>query len=126
MAGSPTFALHISLTVSPKSVYLNLAELLLENISQMPDIDSLLATDEANVREMQKLFAGYQGLPELLNTASILYTTCSRALGQALSHEVNSLPRDTSPDSPIVAEVVVKWQRGLLFARIGTLYATAV
>src|SRR5712692_1626978 len=30
MAGSPTFALHISLTVSPKSVYLNLAELLLD------------------------------------------------------------------------------------------------
>lgn len=92
----------------------------------MPDIDSLLATAEANVREMRKLFAGYQGLPELLNTASVLYTTCSRAMGQALSHEVNGLPRDTSPDSPIVAEVLVKWQRGLLFARVGVLYATAV
>ena len=53
---------------------------------------------------MQKLFAGYQELPELLNTASVLYTTCSRALEQALSHEVNGLPRDISPESPIVAE----------------------
>jgi hypothetical protein len=29
MAGQPTFAVHISLTVSPKSVYLDLAERLL-------------------------------------------------------------------------------------------------
>src|SRR5712691_1153438 len=36
MAGSPTFALHISLTVSPKSVYLNLAELLLEMLKPFP------------------------------------------------------------------------------------------
>src|SRR5712691_4661561 len=35
MAGSPTFALHISLTVSPKSVYLNLAELLLFKVMML-------------------------------------------------------------------------------------------
>jgi hypothetical protein len=95
-------------------------------MSQMPDIDSLLEADEKNVREMQKLFANYQGLPDLLNTASILYKTCGRAFGQALSYETGGLPRDTDPDSSVVAAMVVKWQRGLLFTRIGVLYATAV
>jgi hypothetical protein len=95
-------------------------------MSLMPDIDRLLAADEKNIREMQKLFAGYQGLSELLNEASVLYTTCSRAFGQTLIHEINSLPRDTPPDSPVEAEVVVKQFRALLFARIGVLYATAV
>jgi hypothetical protein len=92
----------------------------------MPDIDSLLAADEANVREMQNLFTSYQGLPELLNTASVLYKTCNHALGQALSHEINGLPHDLPLDSPIVAEAQAKYQRGLLFARVGVLYATAV
>src|SRR5436309_6815740 len=32
MAGQPTFAVHISLTVSPKSVYLDLAERLLGSV----------------------------------------------------------------------------------------------
>jgi hypothetical protein len=92
----------------------------------MPDIDSLLAADEKNAREMQKLFASYQGLPELLNEASILYTTCSRAFGQTLSHEMNRLPRDTPPDKVVIAELLAKRHRAFLFTRIGVLYATAV
>jgi hypothetical protein len=42
-------------------------------MSLIPDIDGLLKADETNVREMQKLVAGYQGLSELLNEASVLY-----------------------------------------------------
>ena len=76
---------------------------------------------------MRQVFTDYsQELPELLNAASELYTTCSRAFGQALSAEINGLPRNTSPDSPLVEEVRGKWQRGLLLNRIGILYATAV
>lgn len=97
------------------------------NMSEMPEIDSLLEADEKNVREMQKVFAGYQGLPELLNEAAVLYKTCSRAFGQALSQEVSGLPRDLPLDNrSIVAEFVAKSHRGLLFTRIGVLYATAV
>jgi hypothetical protein len=92
----------------------------------MPDIDGLLKADETNVREIQKLFAGYQGLSELLNEASILYATCSRVFGQTLSYELNNLPHDTPPDSPVVAKVLANRYRALLFARIGGLYATAV
>ena len=96
-------------------------------MSQMPDIDSLLEADEKNVREMQKLFADYQGLPELLNEAVVLYKTCNRAFGQALSQEVSSLPHDLPLDKGlIVAEFMAKHQRGLLFTRIGVLYGTAV
>jgi len=76
-----------------------------------------------NVRDMQKLFAGFQGLSELLNEASVLYTTCIRAFDQTLSHELNSLPRNTPPDSPLVAEAVANRHRTLLFARIGVLYS---
>jgi hypothetical protein len=75
---------------------------------------------------MQKLFASYQGLPELINEASVLYTACSRVFGQTLSHEINSLPRDTPPDNIVIAELVVKRQRALLFTRIGVLYGTAI
>lgn len=93
----------------------------------MPDIDSLLEADEKNVREMQKLFADYQGLPELLNEAVVLYKTCNRVFGQALSQEVSGLPHDLPLDkSLIVAEFTAKHQRGLLFTRIGVLYGTAV
>src|SRR5713101_6812516 len=96
-------------------------------MSQMPDIDSLLEADEKNVREMQKLFAGCQGLPELLNEAVVLYKTCNRAFGQALSQEISGLPHDLPLDnSSYRADFVTKHQRGLLFARIGVLYATAV
>ena len=95
-------------------------------MSQMPDIDGLLEADEKNVREMHKLFADYQGLPELLNEVSVLYTTCNRAFGQTLTHEINSLPDDIPFDSPVVAEVLAKRQRGLLFTRIGVLYGTAI
>jgi hypothetical protein len=95
-------------------------------MSLMPDIDRLLEADEKNVREMQKLFANYQGLPDLLDTASVLHKTCSHALGQALSHEINHLPRDLPLDSPLVAEVQTKYQQGFLFARLGVLYAAAV
>jgi hypothetical protein len=95
-------------------------------MSQMPDIDNLLAADEKNVREMQRLFASYQGLPDLLNEASVLYTTCSRAFGQTLSHEINSLPRNTHPDKHVIAELLAKRHRALLFTRIGVLYGTAI
>jgi hypothetical protein len=95
-------------------------------MSQMPDINSLLAADEKNAREMQRLFASYQGLPELLNEASVLYSTCSRAFGQTLSHEVNSLPRDMPPDKQVIAELLAKRHRALLFTRISVLYGTAV
>jgi hypothetical protein len=95
-------------------------------MSQMPDIDSLLEADEKNASEMQKLFASYQGLPELLNKVSVLYSTCSRAFGQTLSHEIKSLPRDTPPDRLVVAKLLAKRHRGLLFTRIGVLYGTAV
>jgi len=92
----------------------------------MPDIDSLLGADEKNVLEMQKLFASYQGLSELLNEASVLYTTCSRVFGQTLSHEINRLPRDTPPDKIVIAEALAKRHRALLFTRICVLYGTAV
>jgi hypothetical protein len=96
-------------------------------MSQMPDIESLLEADEKNVREMQKVFADYGELPQLLNEAMILYTTCNRAFGQALSQEISSLPCDLPLDkSPIVAEFTAKHQRGLLFSRIGVLYGAAV
>lgn len=75
---------------------------------------------------MQKLFVSYQGVPDLLNEASVSYTTCSRVFGQMLSHEINSLPRDTPPDSLIVAELLAKRHRALLFTRISILYITAV
>src|SRR5262249_35838303 len=96
-------------------------------MSQMPDIESLLEADEKNVREMQKVFTDYGELPQLLNEVMVLYTTCNRAFGQAVSQEVSDLPRDLPPDkSPIVAELMAKHQRGLLFTRIGVLYGTAV
>jgi hypothetical protein len=95
-------------------------------MSQMSDIEGLLAADEKNVREMQRLFASYKGLPELLNEASVLYTTCSRAFGQTLSREINSLPRDTPPDRFIVAELLAQRHRALLFTRIGVLYQIRV
>jgi hypothetical protein len=84
-------------------------------MSQMPDIDRLLAADEANIHTMDKVFTGYSHeLPELLNTASELYQTCCRAFGQALSDESRGLVNNAAVD------------RGLLLARIGILYATAV
>src|SRR5712691_2809329 len=90
---------------------------------QIPEIDRLLAADEANVQTMRKVFTDYsQELPELLNTASELYTTCSRAFGQALSDETRGLLIDNSAVEKIQAKV----QRGLLLARIGVLYSTAV
>ena len=92
----------------------------------MPDIEGLLGADEKNVRQMQRLFASYKGLPELLNEASVLYTTCSRAFGQTLGHEINSLPRGTPPDKHIIAGLLAKRHCALLFTRIGVLYATAV
>jgi hypothetical protein len=95
-------------------------------MSQMPNIDGLLEADEKNVRRMRELFAGYQGLSELLDEASVLYTTCCHAFGQTLNYEINSLPRDTPPDSPVVGKMLAKRYRCLLFTRIGVLYATAV
>src|SRR5262245_52163731 len=92
----------------------------------MPDIDRLLEAYDKNVRSMQQFFQGYQGLSELLNEASVLYSTCSRALSQTLSHEFHHLPTDTSPDDPVVAEVLASHYRALLFPRIGVLYVTAV
>jgi hypothetical protein len=71
-------------------------------------------------------FASYRGLPKPLNEASVLYTTCSHAFGQILIHEINSLPRDTPPDTLVVAQLLAKRHRALLFTRIGVLYATAV
>jgi hypothetical protein len=81
-------------------------------MSQMPDIYRLLEADEKNVREMQKYFAGYQGLSELLNEASVLYTKCCDAFGQTLSHEMNNL-RDTPPDSPVLALTITHNFRAL-------------
>lgn len=92
----------------------------------MPDIDELLEADERNVREMRRLFAGYQGLSELLNEAAVLYATCSRAFGQTLNDELNSLPRDTRPDDSVVAALLADRYRALLFARIGVFYSAAV
>src|SRR5262249_27179543 len=97
-----------------------------ENMSQMPDIDRLLEVDGKNVRAMQKVFAGYQGLPELLNEAVVLHQTCSRALEQALRHESHHQPYDLPLDSPITAGVEAKLFRSFLFARLGNLYAAAV
>jgi hypothetical protein len=97
-----------------------------EYMSLMPDIDRLLETDERNAREMHRFFAGYQGLSELLNEASVLYATCSRTFGQTLNHELNSLPRDTRPDSSVVTELLSDRYRALLFARIGVFYSAAV
>ena len=92
-------------------------------MSQIPDIDRLLAADEANVRSMRKVFDNYsKELPELLNTASELYGTCSRVFGQAISDETSGL----QPDSSIVENIQVKFYRGLLLARIGVLYGSAV
>jgi hypothetical protein len=95
-------------------------------MSDMPEIDKLLAADEKNVPVMRTFFARYQGLPELLNTVSLVYSTCTHACGLALSPESNTLPRDTPPDSRVVEEALVKRYRALLFARIGNLYNTAV
>jgi hypothetical protein len=92
-------------------------------MSQIPDIDRLLAADEANVHTMRQVFTDYsKELPELLNTASELYTTCSRAFGEALSDETRGLLIDNS----LVEKIQAKFQRGLLLARIGVLYSTAV
>lgn len=91
-------------------------------MQQMPDIDSLLVADEANVHSMREVFTGYsQELPELLNTASVLYNTCCRAFGQTVSDEIGGLV-DDSADEKTKANL----QRGLLLARIGVLYSTAV
>jgi hypothetical protein len=95
-------------------------------MSLMPDIDRLLETDERNVREMHRFFAGFQGLSELLNEASVLYATCSRAFGQALNHKLNSFPRDIRPDDSIVRALLADRYRALLFARIGVFYSAAV
>jgi len=95
-------------------------------MSLMPDIDRLLETDEKNVREMHRCFAGYQGLSELLNEASVLYATCCRALGQTVNHELNSLPRDIRPDDSVVKALLADRYRALLFARIGVFYSAAV
>jgi hypothetical protein len=91
-------------------------------MSQMPDIDGLLSADEINVRQMQKLFENYQGLPELLNMASVLYSTCCRVFGQTLSQEMRGLPHDTA----VKQKVLAKLQRSLLLARIGVLYTMSV
>jgi hypothetical protein len=80
-------------------------------MSLMPDIDRLLETDERNVREMRRFFAGFQGLSELLNEASDLYQTCSRAFGQALNDKLNSFPRDIRPDESVVAALVATAMR---------------
>jgi hypothetical protein len=89
---------------------------------QMPDIDNLIAADKANVQKMRRVFADYSPeLPELLNTASVLYQTCCRAFGQTVSDEAASLV-----DSSAAEGMQAKLQRGLLLARIGVLYSTAV
>src|SRR5882672_1702938 len=95
-------------------------------MSLMPDIDRLLETDERNVHEMHRFFAGYQGLSELLNEASVLYTTCTRAFGQALNGELNNLRDDPRPDAAAMAVLPSDRCRALLFARVGVLYAAAV
>jgi len=95
-------------------------------MSLMPDIDRLLEVDERNVREMHRLFEGFHGLSELLNEASVLYQTCSRALGQTLNDKLNSFPRDIRPDDAVVATLLADRYRALLFARIGVFYSAAV
>jgi hypothetical protein len=71
---------------------------------------------------MRKLFADCSSaLPELLNTASVLYNTCCRAFGQTVSDEMGGLV-----DSLASEKMKVTLQRGLLLARIGVLYTTAV
>jgi hypothetical protein len=95
-------------------------------MSLMPDIDRLLDTDERNVREMQKFFAGFQGLSELLNEASVLYQTCSRAFGQTLNDKLDSFPRTIRPDDSIVKTLLADRYRALLFARMGVFYSAAV
>jgi len=89
----------------------------------MPEIDRLLAADEANVQTMRRVFADYSpALAELLNTAVELYQTGNRAFGQTLSNET----RGISPDGPAVERIQAIWLRGLLLTRIGVLYSTAV
>jgi hypothetical protein len=95
-------------------------------MSLMPDIDRLLESDERNVREMHRFFEGFQGLSELLNEASVLYQTCSRAFGQTLNDKLNSLPRDTHQDESVIAALLTDRYRALLFARIGVFYSAAV
>jgi hypothetical protein len=95
-------------------------------MSLMPDIEGLLEADERNVHEMQRLFAGFQGLSELLNEASVLYQTCSRAFGQALNDKLNSFPRDIRPDDAVVVALLADRYRALIFARIGVFYSAAV
>jgi hypothetical protein len=95
-------------------------------MSLMPDIDRLLAADETNVTEMRRVFAGFQGLSELLNEASVLYTTCTRALSQELYGDVHNLQNDPRQDAAVMAVLVSDRCRSLLFARVGVLYAAAV
>jgi hypothetical protein len=83
---------------------------------EMPEIDQLLAADEANVRTMRRVFAGVSDeLLDLLNEADALYRTCCRAFGQS----VNS-------NEAVVNQVQTQYIRGLLLAQIGTLYAMIV
>ena len=50
-------------------------------LNQMPDVDGLLDTDNANVPETKKLLAAFHpGLPEAINMPASLYTTLARVL----------------------------------------------
>src|SRR5262245_45788687 len=92
------------------------------HMSQMKELDVQIEADEANVRTMRKLFTDCSPtLPELLNTASVLYNTCCRAFGQTVSEEIGGLA-----DRSASEKMKVTLQRGLLLARIGVLYSTAV
>jgi hypothetical protein len=92
-------------------------------MTQMRDIERLLEADAANAQLMLGVFNDYsQELPDLLNGASELYATCCRAFGQTISEEFGGLPGDNAT----VGSIQVKLQRGLLLARIGVLYSTAI
>jgi len=75
---------------------------------EIPEIDELLKSDEANVRTMRKFFADVSAdLPIILNEVSVLYTTCCRAFGQGASEHTRTL-------AP--AELQAKVLQGLLLA----------
>jgi hypothetical protein len=90
---------------------------------EIPDIDQLLNTDEANVGTMREVFADVSpNLPRLLNQASVLYSTCCRSFGQGGSESSRAMISDRNAKEELKSMVI----RGLLLSQIGGLYAMAV
>jgi len=120
----------------------------------IPEIDKLLACDEENIKETRRFLSDFSGdLPEALNQAAVLYATAGRCFGQGLPDHFRALAAEIAAfglntiaeleaklDAPAPAgqeaahrqalDVLNRYydreSRGILLARLGVLYATAV